>query len=208
MTITITGDDITVNCCGCTANPPAAAPTVLRAEDVYGLSCATLLPEHVNGAAPLGRQMVCAKAVLPAGKAITHLGVLLSSAAEGTRSGEARLAVYSEAGGLVAATANDPELFMTSGWSYSPLDAPVSAEAEDRMIWLTALVPQYSGKQPGFIMLENPIYSEPDIYNPNGRRTFTHPGLTQLPTDIGGDYPNLTVLVPIVGVDLTENSSI
>jgi len=180
---------------------------VLRPEDVYGLSCATVLPEHVNGAAALDQQMVCGKAVLPAGKAITHLGVLLSSPGRGSQSGEARLAVYSHTGGLIAATANDNKLFITYGWAYSPLEAPVSAEPEDRMIWLTALVPAYSTAQPGFIMVENPIYGEPDIYNPRGRRMFTHPGLTLLPDDVGGDYPTMKVLVPIVGVDLRENSS-
>lgn len=205
-TITITSDDITMNCC-CAASPPPAAAAVLRPEDVYGLSCATVLPEHVNGAAPLSRQMVCAKAVLPAGRAITHLGVIVVSPAQGSQSGEARLAVYSDTGGLVAATANDPNLFMTDGWVYSPLDAPVPAEANDRMIWLAALVPSYSTKGPGMALVENPIYGEPDIYNPNGVRAFTQPDQTQLPPDIGGDYPHLTMLVPLVGVDLTEDSS-
>ncbi|GAB2918808.1 hypothetical protein ACFMQL_20615 [Nonomuraea fastidiosa] len=206
-TITITSDDATVNCCCSSPPPPAAA--VLRPEDMYGLSCATVLPEHGNGADPLYRQLACAKAVLPAGRAITHLGVLLSSPARGNREGgESRLAVYSDAGDLVAATANDPTLFTTAeGWVYAPLDSPVAAAAEDRMIWLAVLVPSFATSQPGFIMVENPIYDEPDIYNPNGARAITQPDALQLPASIAGEQLNMTVLVPIVGVDRSEDGT-
>ncbi|MEU6789974.1 hypothetical protein ABZ912_63275 [Nonomuraea angiospora] len=202
MTITINADDITINCCGGTPSP---APAVLRREDLSKLTCATVLPEQINGAAALDQQMVCAKAILPAGKSITHLGVPLASGGRGVPSGEARLAVYSVTGGLIAETGNDIKLFDGNGWRYSPLAAPVSAGPEDRVIWLTALVPAYRDAPPALLAVKNPMADFPGLYNPNGSRTFTHPNLTQLPTDVGGDYPQLNMVVCIVGADLSAN---
>ncbi|MEV6154902.1 hypothetical protein AB0L53_31635 [Nonomuraea sp. NPDC052129] len=202
MTITINGDDITVNCCSPT---PVPAQSVLRREDLVKLSCATVLPEQINGAAALDRQMVCAKAILPAGKTITHLGVPVASGPRGVPSGESRLAVYSITGGLIAETGNDAKLFDGTGWRFSPLAAPLPAKPEDRVIWLTALLPAYSVAPPALLAAKNPVTDFPNLYNPNGFRTFTHPDRTQLPTDVGGDYPPLNMVVCIVGVDLSVN---
>ncbi|MFG6197883.1 hypothetical protein [Nonomuraea sp. JJY05] len=145
MTIINNADDITINCGGGTPSP---APAVLRREDLSKLTCATVLPEQADRRPSLDRQMACAKAALPSGKSITHLGVPVVSEARGVPSRQSRLAVYSITGGLTAETGNDAKLFDGTGWRFSPPVAPVLAEQEDRVIWLTALVPAYDVRQP------------------------------------------------------------
>ncbi|MER7363263.1 hypothetical protein [Nonomuraea wenchangensis] len=202
MTITIHADDITINCGD---GPSVSAPTALRREELSKLTCATVLPEEISSFAWLDRQMACAKGILPAGKSITHLGVPVSSEARGNAiTGESRLAVYSVTGGLIAETGNDNKLFTGTGWRFSPLATPLTAESEDRVIWLTALVPTYDVRQPA-LAVTSPVFAFPNLYNVNGTRTFTHPDLTQLPTDVGGDYPPLNMVVCVVGTDLSTD---
>ncbi|GAA4991250.1 hypothetical protein GCM10023334_125960 [Nonomuraea thailandensis] len=61
------------------------------------------------------------------------------------------------------------------------------------MIWLTAFVPTYDVRQPA-LAVTSPMFAFPNLYNVNGTRTFTHPDLTQLPTDVGGDQPPLNMV--------------
>ncbi|WP_440100008.1 hypothetical protein [Streptosporangium sp. H16] len=202
MTITIHGEHVTVNCCG-EDPPPVPAPTVLHREALYGLACATILPEQAGIWTSLSQQMVCTKALLPAGKNITHLGVSVASEARGVATGEARLAVYSVGGSLIGRTGDDNKLFTGTDWRFSELASPVPAEPEDRVVWLVALVPTYDIRQPSLLAAGTPVVTVPRLFNPLGFRSFTQPDRSELPDDIGGDYPALDKVVCIVGADLS-----
>ncbi|MFD8529397.1 hypothetical protein ACFV0L_18455 [Streptosporangium canum] len=201
MTININGGPITVSCCG---GDPAPALAVLHREDLYRLSAATVLPEQINGTIQMGQRFVAAKAILRAGKAITHLLVPVAVEALGVATGEARLAVYSSTGALLTMSPNDPKLFRGfSGWQSTPLVSPVLAEPEDRVVWLAALVPAYDERPPTLITVNDPVRAFHNLYNTHGLRTFTLFDRTELPSDIGGDSPSMDTVPCIVGADLS-----
>lgn len=83
--------------------------------------------------------------LVPAGKAITNCVSAVHAAGTLGGGGENGMAVYTDAGVLVAQTASDNNLWTTTGPKVKALTAPIAAQAADRYVYVGIMVNGYSG---------------------------------------------------------------
>jgi hypothetical protein len=76
---------------------------------------------------------------IPAGKAITKLGLYISFAGSAT-TGVNGFAVYDDTGNLISSTVSDNNLWVTEGWLLKALPSPISAEGSGRFVRVAAAI--------------------------------------------------------------------
>lgn len=113
----------------------------------YGLAAASGDPLNflANGAVSSG-QVALARTWIPANTAITNLWLAVRTG--GTYETSAvpnRLALYTDAGVQVTATADDDTLWTTPGWRGGAVAAPVAGQAAGRFVYIGAIWGGFTG---------------------------------------------------------------
>lgn len=200
----LTADSAAAN--GLTWTAPAVAPTQsIYPLSAYGFVAASGAIEAFDGVSTLGSNMT--RVFVPAGAAISVVGVLLDSAAVMSGSGENSFAVYDDAGVFVAKTVSDDTLWTNEGWILKALPATIPAQSTDRFINVGIAV--NSASSPPYAMYATVGPTPPPVlggafrggYNqPNHRRAFYFNSMASWPasldlTTVGNDYGYLPLIV-------------
>lgn len=180
------GDQVNINInCGC--EPPRTPTPAMTEVGLHGFAAATVLPHYCSSAvAELGPYLLGATAILPAGVPLASVGIGVTQPANGVAAGESAFAVY--IGGipeLVAKTAPKANLFTAVGVRWAPLEAGIAATDQDRVVWLVAQVPAFSGVGPSFVGALQ--VSGPSMVNAQRYRSVVVEGRTELPPLFDGD---------------------
>jgi len=77
-----------------------------------------------------------ARVFVPAGNAINAVGAIVHTAGTVGAGGLNGFAIYTDAGVLVASTANDDSQWQTPGWLVKTLGSPIAAQGADRFVYV------------------------------------------------------------------------
>ncbi len=121
---------------------------------------------------------------VPAGKAITAVGVLINSVGGLSGGGLNGYAVYDDAGTLLQTTPSDNNLFTSVGWRFKNLNAVIPAQSADRFVRVHTNVQGYSALPSSMYAVVAPSSGEAfnGGYNmPNHRRSVYENALSSFP---------------------------
>ncbi|MBG0818440.1 hypothetical protein [Planomonospora sp. ID82291] len=177
---------VTVSCT-CTPGTPGPATDRLAEAALHGFAAATVLPQYCDRAVKhTGPLVIGATAILPAGASIAAVGVAVAAPGDGETGTDSRVAVY--IGGIAekaGQSLHKATLYTAAGWRWANLEQPVTAADDDRIVWLVAQVPNFTGTPPSILAAGQP--GEPGMLNGLRYRSVIVNGLEELPLIFDGD---------------------
>lgn len=126
---------------------PAGVAWTTKSESAYPISAygfiavTDSIATH-NGNSSVGPGVV--RIFVPAGKAITAVGIFVRSVGTLGTGGLNGFAIYSDAGVLVETTASDDSLYTATGWRFLVLNSVIPAQTSDRFVRVHRAVSGYS----------------------------------------------------------------
>lgn len=148
----------------------------------YGFFTASAALEVFTGNSTIGNGMFFARLFVPAGRAISVIATVVTSAGTVSGGGNNCFAVYDDSGNLVASTPANNAQWSSVGWSIGTLTTPIAAQTVDRFVYVTALVTGYSAVPN---IAYNVVANQAMLYTgngmPNHRRAFYANGVSSLP---------------------------
>lgn len=141
---------------------------------------------------------------VPAGNAITAVGVFIRNVGTLGAGGLNGFAIYDDNGTFVESTASDDTLYTTLGWRFLTLNSVIPAQGTDRFVRVYRAVNGYSGLPNTFYVQIGTGSNTPLLggYNvPNHRRTVYTNGEVSWPASFNPlTFGTLTEYVPLIGL--------
>lgn len=148
----------------------------------YGFFAASAALESFTGVSTIGNGMFFARIFVPAGRPISVVAMVVSTAGTVGAGGNNCFGIYDDSGAFVASTPINNAQWSSVGWSIGTLSTPIAAQTTDRFVYVTALVAGYSAVP---YVAYNVVANQVMLYTgngvPNHRRAFYVNGVSTLP---------------------------
>jgi len=127
--------------------PPSAGGTTgpqAYPLSAYGLVGASASLESFHNVDPVVSALFT-RVFVPAGSAITAVGTVVSGVGTLGAGGLNGMAVYDDTGVLLASSANDDNMWLSTGWLFKTLTSSIPAQGSDRFVWAAMSCQGYTG---------------------------------------------------------------